>query len=588
MFDPQLFTPHGWRHAGAAASFCIVALLAACGGGDAPAPDPGSGTNPPSAAAPYTLAVAAAPLRAHATPDATRAVTQEVPLTGGTLSATGADGTVYTLEIPGDALTNQARIRMTPLAALQIDDLPAERSFGVTLEPEGQQFFKPVTLTITPPAGVSLPVQGQIPVSWSGANNTVSLAVVDPDPDRLELKILHFSGYAILFHTKGFTASISAVRDRLGGAAEDRIDSAVAERIAQSRQGESAFSLESLEDLRVQFVEQVIKPRLAAAGSSCAASKLAADTVVGYDRHTQLLGLDQNAYLPKASAQLLYDLLASGSVLCMKEEYEICRDEHILPRILGMFIGVLRQAALLGFVGTDEGTTPSWLIEAESYVGKCLKFELQFDSDVTYSRDRHGSEIDLLTMRERVESRVKIGYEMTLTEPIPGSLRPVIGYSSLLLGRPVPLIARDYQVGWTLDCARVDSSTAIGGTLAVGLMSFASPDPYDTRPVVSDFGISLVVSPNRSTYAYTQAMRDPSGCINPVGGSDVLSWSTEGFPVIADQFISDAGVYVTGWTVQQNSATPATKEMPLTHADTGTGEYAKVTLRMVLFHTPER
>jgi hypothetical protein len=49
--------------------------------------------------------------------DDARCVEASVPVEGGRLSASGADGSIYTLEIPPDALLNETRIKPTPAAS---------------------------------------------------------------------------------------------------------------------------------------------------------------------------------------------------------------------------------------------------------------------------------------------------------------------------------------------------------------------------------------------------------------------------------------------------------------------------------------
>lgn len=58
----------------------------------------------------------------HVALDSDRAVSVEVPLEGGRVAATGADGTIYELTIPAGALLEPTRITLTPVR--QISGLP--------------------------------------------------------------------------------------------------------------------------------------------------------------------------------------------------------------------------------------------------------------------------------------------------------------------------------------------------------------------------------------------------------------------------------------------------------------------------------
>lgn len=466
-----------------ALSILVVASalsLAGCGGGESPAvtapivtPPPSPPAVPPAA---YSLTVDANPLTATIVADSARAVTQKISRAGGVVQATGADGAVYTLMIPNNALAAETTITMTPLASLTIADLSADRSYGVTLAPEGQRFENYVTLTITPPAGVSAPVREQIPVAWSGASNVVSLALLDKASSEARFQLLHFSGYALLLATKGMDASLAAVRNRLGGTEEDRIASAAAERLARERQQQLAGSSEGgtviagFDDLRKEFVDKVLQPRLDAARSSCAAGRLASSTLVGYERQVQLLGLsEEQALYPKPFFTLLSETIESTAIVCMREEYELCRDEHIITRVLPVFFSFLRQAQLLGlFV---DGNAPAWLMQAENDVRRCLQFELQFDSSM-----RFNSPSIMYSVSERVEARVtQIGYTQNFTTAPPAILVPRLqqvdaeSAASIASQSQQPLVARDsrrilrFRARASLRCKRLVARSASPG-----------------------------------------------------------------------------------------------------------------------------
>ena len=67
------------------------------------------------------------------------------------LSVTNAAGWIWTLEIPGDALTEPESITMTPFATGNSSQSLVPITNGVSLEPDGLQFCDGVTLTVTPP-----------------------------------------------------------------------------------------------------------------------------------------------------------------------------------------------------------------------------------------------------------------------------------------------------------------------------------------------------------------------------------------------------------------------------------------------------
>src|SRR5690606_40775433 len=78
-----------------------LAILAACASLLLPACTPGDGG---AAAAPVDLGTVENPIRVVPTLDSGHAVTQTIGFAGGTITATGADGTVIYLAVPVDAL----------------------------------------------------------------------------------------------------------------------------------------------------------------------------------------------------------------------------------------------------------------------------------------------------------------------------------------------------------------------------------------------------------------------------------------------------------------------------------------------------
>jgi len=324
----------------------------------------------------YIFDAAPDPISIRVSLDTARSVEATISVEGGTLSATGSDGTTYTLEIPSDALLNETTIRMIPAAS--VSDLPfgGERTYAVQLEPEGLFFNNFATLTIVPPQ--KLPVDQQIFFGYKADGQELTLAAPVMGSTEIKLQLLHFSGYGV---TKGFLADTEPVRQRLGGDAEARLQSAAAEVLGEERQRqilgqESEVDLgEFFNDLMSQFEKQVVKPRVAAAGESCAAGRLALQTILGLERQRQLLGMSEG----DSFNQQVGDLMKIVSHVCIQEEYEMCVEDHIIHRMIPVWLGLERQSQLLGITAAG-GSTPE-LEEAKDLARKCLTFELAFESD---------------------------------------------------------------------------------------------------------------------------------------------------------------------------------------------------------------
>ncbi len=107
---------------------------------------------------------------------------------GGTLAATGADGTRYTLEIPAKALVEDVEIGLVPITSMDGIPWKNEGLIGaVQLEPDGQMFYSYVNLTIQPADNAA--VDQIVPVGASGPDHDLYMPLVDPNSDALTSQI---------------------------------------------------------------------------------------------------------------------------------------------------------------------------------------------------------------------------------------------------------------------------------------------------------------------------------------------------------------------------------------------------------------
>ncbi|MBB6098095.1 hypothetical protein HNR42_001520 [Deinobacterium chartae] len=161
-----------------AMALLITALLSACGGG---APQtPGGGSNPGQGK--YTPKPATVQATFH--PEVSEAT--EYTTDGTELSVTAPNGTVYTLEVPANALEAGQPLRLT--LASQVSGTPLKSVAGaVRIEPEGMRFYRPATLTITSPveaatgqvlAGFSFEADGQDFALTGAAQGEAGLAAL--------------------------------------------------------------------------------------------------------------------------------------------------------------------------------------------------------------------------------------------------------------------------------------------------------------------------------------------------------------------------------------------------------------------------
>lgn len=300
--------------------------------------------------------------------DAAKTVEKLIPLAGGSITATGADGTVYRLDIPADALLAETTVGLTPVAS--ITGLPfGSQPHFVQFSPDGLSLFNFAVLTITP--AEAIPAGEQIVFGYSGEGKDVILAPPVVNSNEIKINVLHFSGNGV---TRGLLADIEPERRRLGGNDERRLNNAMAERLGIERQRQLLGGApdpnlgDDFADAMRQYEELVVKPRVAAAGESCAAGQLALQTVLGLERQKQLLGIPGNGL------DEYVGLMDKVGKVCVVEEFELCVEQHIINRMVPVWLGFERQSQLLG------GGGEAAIREAKDLTTKCLTFTLDFES----------------------------------------------------------------------------------------------------------------------------------------------------------------------------------------------------------------
>ena len=126
------------------------------------------------------------------TVDQPRAATKTLPLEGGTLEATGADGTVYSLRIPPGALLLETTITMTPIVSIAGGELPGGSVLGVDLQPSGLRLYEFAELSIVP-RNLS-PTASIAGFGYEGDGDDLHRYPAALDAGRIRLHVIHFSG----------------------------------------------------------------------------------------------------------------------------------------------------------------------------------------------------------------------------------------------------------------------------------------------------------------------------------------------------------------------------------------------------------
>ncbi len=279
--------------------------------------------------------------------DSQLAETAVISSKGGQLSAKDAAGNRFTLDIPAGALTMDTQITMTPVNS--IVDLPLSKGLvaAVQFQPDGLFLYQDAILTIEPVKNI--PVENQILFGYLGDGQDLHLAVPGPDFPKIQVRVPHFSGFGL-----GSGIATDRANLLLSRAAdhEARLQQQLAEQLGQERQRQLQGKENGGEPIDMtgyfeSYYGLVVRPRMLAAGSSCANGKLAIQTLLGYERMRQLLGVADDS-TSSSRVQEAAALMDTVYKKCREEAIKECQ-EKVDPRILIAFeLGYERQRQLLG------------------------------------------------------------------------------------------------------------------------------------------------------------------------------------------------------------------------------------------------
>ena len=536
------------------------------GGCETAAPDPGVITPDPQSQNPcpgtdcdpaahglgelsYIFENTANPIAVSVVLETGRTVEMLMPVEGGVISANGTDGTVYKLEIPADALLAETLIGLTPVTSISGMPFGSEQTYAVQLSPEGLFLQNFAILTVSPAADI--PIGEQIMFGYQGEGSNLLLAAPVEDSSEIKINVAHFSGYGV---TSGSMESFASVRDFLGGDIEQRMQSAVAERIGIERQrqllgisqGDDPAESEWFTEVLKQYEEQVVKPRVAAAGDSCEAGKRAQETVLAFERQLELLGISDGNSPDKYLG--LHDKVAR---VCVIEEFEACVQHHRIYLMLPLYEGLLRQNEILHIY------SPGTLSEARDLTIKCLTFRLEFQSDGKLDMD--GS-----------------GYDSSVTSELILRYSPEAG---IILGAESELVNTDFKFHFA-NCS-VTSIPGGGVFAALGLtyeLVYGVLDKDGNYPEAGISDMMLVYTPGNTSEAAT---------INPCNGAAAISlpatpfWTSSFIATHKDE-LSEGGYTAIDWEILGDELF-ARKEWNLVSSDEA-GITEKGSFE--LYHTP--
>lgn len=339
----------------------------------APAPGPPSGAadtshDPAPADEVFDASARPNPVTVDPTLDTARAVTQVVDTIGGTLEATGADGTRYTLEIPYMSLAARTPITMTPLRS--VADLPFSGGLvaGVQLAPDGLRFAKPARLTITNAPHVA--ADREVPFSYRGDGRDLALAPLVQDPNAQAFDLQHFSAYGI---ASGTLAERRAQLIHVTDDVESQLQQIVAFEIATDRTNfwlhvGRPMDYDILRDAMGRYHDMVIKPLLEAAMTDVDLAARAMEKYLAWERQMELMFKDD--LVAERAARRADFLKVVDNVAHHYYARCLAGDPGAIPVLLAFS----RQIQLM----PDSGSLP----ELQKVFEACAQFEVDVETTI--------------------------------------------------------------------------------------------------------------------------------------------------------------------------------------------------------------
>lgn len=214
---------------------------------------------------------------------------------GGSVSLTAADGTKFTLDVPGNALERETEITMTVVKSLDGSPLGTAAPLAVQLEPSGLKFNQAATLTISP--SKEIPIKDQIVFGYESDGKDYHLAPVDPKSKEIKVQLLGFSGAGVGTGSDSAWAAHLAIE---ASSAKTRLLQKIAEATQAERRvadegGTPRSSKEVLKPFLDAFKDQVVIKEMAAAELDCKHAQAALDDLILLERWLQLLGFADSA-----------------------------------------------------------------------------------------------------------------------------------------------------------------------------------------------------------------------------------------------------------------------------------------------------
>jgi hypothetical protein len=297
--------------------------------------------------------------------DEARAATKSVPPGGGTLQATGADGTVYSLTIPSGALLVDTTITMTPIVSISGGDLPGGSVLGVDLQPSGLRLYEFADLSIAPPQlGPTAHVAG---FSYEGDGDDLHRYPAALEGGQILLHVIHFSG-------AGANICVELCPPPIDPPPQPITESQL-EQVIASLDPHDPFYAPRLAELLHAYYDRFIAPDLSRMQQDCEFATGRIPKVLAWSRTNQLL-LNEEGF--EGENQTVGNALVGSVSNCWSEATATCLDVTNAYQVQKL-VQTARQAQLLG--GDPEVFDPSKVRRCSGLWSGTITYEFKYDED---------------------------------------------------------------------------------------------------------------------------------------------------------------------------------------------------------------
>jgi hypothetical protein len=332
--------------------------------------------------------------------DDASAVSADFDVTGGSFSATGADGTVFTLDVPPHALRSPETITLTPVQS--VGGFPfGTFNAGVEIEPDGLRLLTSATLTIRP-ASPPPPHQTYTYAYGKGGEDVILYPRVGDDPAVLQIPLLHFSGYGAGDGGAAGPPSPTASQQELAPYIQE-----IATWKAQQVFGlitRDQFN-EHLVDILARAFNEVARPLMEAAKVECDRAEIdhACQITFAIVQLVQVYGLAEDPQLAGITTEA-FDLAKDILTTCQQKIHDKCvyfNDPFQATTMLDI-------AQQLQVFGVDDPYLTTFI--EDGLMERCLRFEVDFESRITETISGRGT--TFLAMNEYRSQTVPLRFDL--------------------------------------------------------------------------------------------------------------------------------------------------------------------------------